>query len=60
MSVAEIVKEVPKLSVDEMKLLGRALQEAIEDAEDSPDVPEILNDPGKPVSMDEIRRKFGL
>jgi hypothetical protein len=60
MRVEEIVKELPKLSVDEMKLLARALQEAIEDAEDSLDVLAVLNDPGKPVSMDEMRRKCGL
>ena len=35
MSVAEIVKEVPKLSLEEMKELARALREAMEDAEDT-------------------------
>ena len=33
MSVAEIVKEVPNLSLDEMKEVARALREAMEDAE---------------------------
>jgi hypothetical protein len=31
MSVAEIVKEVPNLSLDEMKEVARALREAMED-----------------------------
>ena len=60
MRVEEIVKELPELSIDEMKLLARALQEAIEDAEDALEMLAVLNDPGKPVSMDEIRRKWGL
>jgi hypothetical protein len=38
MSGAEIVKEVPKLTLDEMKVVARALREAMEDAEDLPDV----------------------
>jgi hypothetical protein len=60
MSVAEIVKEVPKLSLEEMKELARALREAMEDAEDLPDVLAALNNPGNPIPMDEIREKYRL
>jgi len=60
MSVAEIVKEVPKLSVDEMKMVARALREAMEDTEDLQDVLAVLNNPEKPVTMDEIRKKYDL
>jgi len=38
MSVAAIVKDVPRLSLDEMKEVARALREAVEDIEDLPDV----------------------
>jgi hypothetical protein len=37
MSVAEIVKEAPNLSLDEMKEVARALREAVEDSEDLED-----------------------
>jgi hypothetical protein len=60
MSVAEIVKEVPKVSLDEMKEVARALHEAMEDAEDLPDVLAVLNNPGAPIPMAEIRKKFDL
>jgi hypothetical protein len=60
MSVAEIVKEVPNLSFDEMKEVARALREAMEDAEDLPDVLAVLNNPGPPIPMAEIRKKYGL
>ena len=60
MSVAEIVKEVPKLSMDEMKEVARALREAMEDTEDLSDVLAVLENPGKPIPMDEIRKKYGL
>ena len=60
MSVAEIVKEVPNLSLDEMKEVARALREAMEDAEDLSDVMAVLNNPGKPIPMAEIRQKYGL
>jgi acyl-CoA reductase-like NAD-dependent aldehyde dehydrogenase len=60
MSVADIVREVPKLSLDEMKEVARALREAMEDAEDLPDVLAVLENPGKPISMAEIRKKYGL
>jgi len=60
MSVADIVKEVPKLSLDEMKEVARALREAMEDAEDLPDVLAVLNNPGEPIPMAEIREKFDL
>jgi len=60
MSVAEIVREVPNLSFNEMKEVARALREAMEDAEDLPDVMAVLNNPGKPVPMPEIRKKYGL
>jgi hypothetical protein len=60
MSVAEIVKEVPNLSLDEMKEVARALREAMEDAEDLSDVMAVLNNPGKPIPMAEIREKYGL
>jgi hypothetical protein len=58
MSVAEIVKEVPNLSLDEMKEVARALREAMEDAEDLSDVMAVLNNPGKPIPMNEIRKKY--
>ena len=60
MSVAEIVKEVPNLSLDEMKEVARALREAMEDAEDLPDVLAVLNNPGKPILMDKSRKKYDL
>jgi|GEM_PF-1928080 len=60
MSVAEIVKEVPNLSLDEMKEVARALREAMEDMEDLADVMAVLNHPGRPVSMAEIRKKYDL
>ena len=60
MSVAEIVKEVPNLSLDEMKEVARALREAMEDAEDLSDVMAVLNNPGKPIPMAEVRQKYGL
>jgi hypothetical protein len=60
MSVAEIVKEVPNLSLDEMKEVARALREAMEDAEDLQDVQQVLNNPGTPIPMAEIRRKYDL
>ena len=60
MSVAEIVKEVPNLSLDEMKEVARALREAMEDAEDLSDVMAVLNNPGKPIPMAEIRKKYSL
>jgi hypothetical protein len=60
MSVAEIVKEVPHLSFDEMKEVARALREAMEDNEDLPDVLAVLSNPGTPIPMAEIRKKYGL
>jgi len=60
MSVAEIVKEVPNLSLDEMKEVALALRDAMEDAEDMRDVLAVLNNPGKPISMDEMRKKYNL
>jgi len=60
MSVAEIVKEVPKLSLDEMKEVARALREAMEDAEDLSDVLAVLENPGIPIPMAEIRKKYSL
>ena len=60
MSVAEILKEVPNLSIDEMKEVARALREAMEDIEDLPDVLAVLSSPGNPIAMDEIRKKHGL
>jgi len=60
MSVAEIVREVPNLSFNEMKEVALALREAMEDAEDLPEVMEVLSNPGKPVPMAEIRNKYGL
>jgi hypothetical protein len=60
MSVAEIVKEVPNLSLDEMKEVARALREAMEDADDLRDVLAVLENPGEPVPMSEIRKKYNL
>ena len=60
MSVAEIVKEVPNLSLDEMKEVARALREAMEDADDLSDVLAVLENPGKPIPMSEIRKKHSL
>jgi len=60
MSVAEIVKEVPNLSLAEMKEVARALREAMEDAEDLADVLAVLENPGTPVPMSEIRKKYNL
>ena len=60
MSVAEIVKEVPNLSLDEMKEVARALREAMEDSEDLADVLAVLENPGHPIPMTEIRKKYSL
>jgi hypothetical protein len=60
MSVAEIVNEIPHLSLDEMKEVASALREAMEDAEDLPDLLAVLNNPGTPVPMAAIREKYGL
>jgi len=60
MSVAEIVKEVPNLSLDEMKEVARALREAMEDNDDLADVLAVLESPGKPIPMSEIRKKYNL
>jgi hypothetical protein len=60
MSVADIVKEVPNLSLDEMKEVARALREAMEDAEDLSDVLAVLESPGIPIPMSEIRKKYNL
>jgi len=60
MSVAEIVKEVPNLSLDEMKEVARALREAMEDADDLADVLAVLENPGVPIPMSEIRKKYNL
>ena len=60
MSVAEIVKEVPKLSLEEMKEVARALREAMEDNEDLADVLAVLENPGTPIPMSEIRKKYNL
>jgi hypothetical protein len=60
MSVAEIVKEVPNLSLEEMKEVARALREAMEDTEDLSDVLAVLENPGQPIPMSEIRKKYNL
>ena len=60
MSVAEIVKEVPNLSLTEMKEVARALREAMEDSEDLADVLAVLENPGTPIPMADIREKYGL
>jgi len=60
MSVAEIVKKVPNLSLDEMKEVARALRDAMEDVEDMSDVLAVLNHPGQPMPMAEIRKKIRL
>lgn len=60
MSVAEIVKEVPNLSLNEMKEVARALREAMEDADDLSDVLAVLENPGQPIPMAEIRKKYKL
>jgi hypothetical protein len=60
MSVSDIVKEVPNLSLDEMKEVARALREAMEDNADLADVLTVLENPGTPIPMSEIRKKYGL
>ena len=60
MSVAEIVKEVPNLSLTEMKEVARALREAMEDSEALADVLAVLENPGTPIPMADIREKYGL
>ncbi len=60
MRVSDIVKEVPNLSLDEMKEVARALREAMEDADDLADVLAVLENPGRPVPMAEIRKKYNL
>lgn len=60
MSVAEIVKEARDLSLEEMKEMARALREAMEDADDLADVLTVLENPGRPIPMDDIRKKHAL
>ena len=60
MSVADILKEVPNLSLAEMKEVARALREAMEDSEDLADVLAVLENPGQPIPMSEIRKKYNL
>ncbi len=60
MSVSDIVKEVPNLSLEEMKEVARALREAMEDNADLADVMAVLENPGTPIPMSEIRKKHGL
>jgi hypothetical protein len=60
MSVAEIVKEASNLSLNEMKEAARALREAMEDADDLQDVLAVLENPGKPIPMSAIRKKYNL
>jgi hypothetical protein len=60
MSVADIVKEVPNLSLSEMKEVAQALREAMEDNEDLSDVLAVLENPGQPIPMSEIRKKYNL
>ncbi len=60
MSVADIVKEVPHLSLSEMKEVARALREAMEDNEDLADVLAVLENPGQPIPLSEIRKKYNL
>ena len=60
MRVADIVKEVPNLSLEEMKEVARALREAMEDADDLSDVLAVLENPGQPIPMFEIRKKYNL
>jgi hypothetical protein len=60
MSVADIVKEVPNLSLAEMKEVAHALREAMEDTDDLADVLAVLENPGQPVPLSEIRKKYNL
>jgi len=60
MSVAEIVRELPNLSLEEMKEVARAWREAMEDPDDLAGVVAVLDNPGTPIPMSEIRRKYGL
>ena len=60
MSVADIVREVPHLSLEEMKEVALALREAMEDNEDLADVQAVLDNPGTPIPMSEIRGKYHL
>jgi len=60
MSVAKIVKEVPNLSLDGMKEVARALRKAMEDSEDLADGLAVLENPGTPIPMADLRDKYGL
>jgi acyl-CoA reductase-like NAD-dependent aldehyde dehydrogenase len=60
MSVSEIVKEVPNLSLEEMKEVAKALREAMEDNADLADVLAVIENPGTPIPMSEIRKNHGL
>jgi chromosome condensin MukBEF ATPase and DNA-binding subunit MukB len=60
MSVPEIIREIQHLSRDEMKEVARALREAMEDNEDISDVLAVLENPGQPIPMSEIRKKYNL
>jgi hypothetical protein len=43
-----------------MKEAARALREAMEDADDLQDVLAVLENPGKPIPMSAIRKKYNL
>jgi hypothetical protein len=60
MTVAYILKEIPNLSLNEMKQVARAVREAIEDAEDLQDMLAVLSNPGTPIPMSELRKKYRL
>ena len=59
MSVAEIVKEVPNLSLEEMKEVARAAPKAMEDAGPTCRMCwPCWKIPGQPVPMSEIRKSI--
>jgi len=60
MSVEDILREVPKLSPEELRQVARALCEALEDCKDIADVRAALEESGDPIPMAEIRKKYNL
>ena len=60
MSREDLCKWRLTVSLDEMKEVARALREAMEDAEDLSDVLAVLENPGIPIPMSEVRKKYSL
>jgi hypothetical protein len=57
MRAEEIIKALPKLSIEGMKEVALALREAMEDRADLIDVIAVFGNPGTPIPVSEVRKK---